>query len=76
MSEIVLDRNDLLRTYTAGEFCERAGVSRRTLDRMLSRGELQAVPGSRGNGKTLRISALELARVIHGDSVSVAGDAQ
>lgn len=67
MPKIVLSDDTLLRAYAATEFCDRAGISRRSLDRMLARGEVQAVPGSRGSGKTLRIPALELARVLYGD---------
>lgn len=68
---ITLSNDDLLRTYSASEVCERAGVSRRSLDRMMARGDIAPIPSSRGSGRTLRFTALELARVIYGDAVTV-----
>lgn len=69
MSTVTLTTDEALRTYPAQEFCERAGISRRTLDKLLARGEVTAVPHTRGAGKNLKLSALELAKFIYGDAV-------
>lgn len=75
MSTVTLTTDEALRTYPAQEFCERAGISRRTLDKLLARGEVTAVPHTRGAGKNLKLSALELAKFIYGDAVVVGGGA-
>lgn len=56
----------LLRTFRRDEVCERLGGSLRSLDRMLARGELKTVPGTRGKGLTTLITAGSLYQYIYG----------
>ncbi|WP_236627170.1 hypothetical protein [Corynebacterium ureicelerivorans] len=46
--------------------CERVGISTRTVDRLLTRGELKTVPGARDNGRTALITAASLYDYIYG----------
>lgn len=61
-----LTADDLLRTFRREDVCERLGISTRTLDRLLTRGELKTVPGTRGKGRTALITAASLYDYIYG----------
>lgn len=61
-----LSADDLLRTFTRKDVRERLGISTRSLDRLLDRGALKAVAGTRGKGRATLITAASLYDYIYG----------
>lgn len=61
-----LTPDDLLRTFIRSDVRERLGISASSLDRLLARGELKTVPGTRGKGRAPLITAASLYEYIYG----------
>lgn len=71
---IRLSEDSLLRSYNTKEFCARAGISEKTLERLLARGEVKTANETR-SGVSRRFTALELASFLYGaENIVVGGD--
>lgn len=73
---IHLSEDTLLRSFNSREFCERAGISDSTLERLLARRVVRSSNATH-SGIRRRFTALELANFLYGpENVVVGGESK